>query len=292
MGSTTNPDEEFCERFYADVSDVNSISVAYTEAAERADFIRRHNNARIAAEHAELDGYRKRARELVAKIAEQRAHHLPVFTRPPTFKVEADLDLRFAERLAKLVYEKDVSLLSGKVWNYVSESSVKAEEIGSSSAQRIAARARRPTAEEVAAATATLAAHYRLDPEETRLGLLYVAASKKATERALNATPEEADQLKGMKRLRSLALDLYQRRSVAELLPRALKNQQQCDFASQLAGTSRELRKLEDQLRVEPRTPKDGLVTKADARRKAFQRQNSLKKPTYDPILRSVAKAF
>ena len=119
---------------------------------------------------------------------------------------------------------------------------------------------------------ASVAEDFGLDPEEARIALLYAAASKEATQRALTATPAEATRLKGMKRLSSLTLDLYQRLKVAATLPRFLVDERQADLASQLSGTSREVRKLEETLFGEPRTLKDPLVTKAEAQRKTYGR--------------------
>jgi hypothetical protein len=132
--------------------------------------------------------------------------------------------------------------------------------------QEILQLADRPLAQ----ALALVAERFGLDPEEADLALRYAAAAKEAAQRALTATPEEATRLKGMKRLASLTLDLYQRLKVAVLLPRVLTDERQADLASQLSGTSYELRKLEKNLFGKSRTPQDNLITKATARRMAW----------------------
>jgi hypothetical protein len=130
-----------------------------------------------------------------------------------------------------------------------------------------------PTLEEVAAAAATLAAHYSLDSAETHLALRYAAASKEATERALTATPEQAERLSAIKRLRSLALDLYQRLKVVLLLPSVLADERQYLAAGQLNGTFYNIQKLEKQL-DEPRTPKDPLIAEASGKARDWLRDH------------------
>ena len=120
--------------------------------------------------------------------------------------------------------------------------------------------------------SAATAEDYGLDREEAHFALLYAAASKEATQRALTATPDETARLKGMKRLASLTLDLYQRLKAAVLLPRILVDQRQADLAGQLSGTFKELSKLEETLFGEPRTRKDDLVAKAGGQATAWRR--------------------
>ena len=127
--------------------------------------------------------------------------------------------------------------------------------------------------------SAETAAYYGLDQDEAHLALLYAAASKEATQNTLTATPEEAARLKCMKRLASLALDLCQRLKVAALLPKVLVDERQADLAGQLSGTSQELCKLEKTLFGELRTPKDDLVTNAEAGRRAYRRANPVSEP-------------
>jgi hypothetical protein len=112
--------------------------------------------------------------------------------------------------------------------------------------------------------SAETADDYGLDQEEAHLALLYAAAAKEAAQRALTATPEEATRLKGMRRLASLTLDLYQRLKLAVLLPPRLTDERQSDLAGQLVGTHQQLRKLETTLFGDPRTPQNDLVTMAN----------------------------
>src|SRR5271165_3567705 len=111
---------------------------------------------------------------------------------------------------------------------------------------------------------------YGIDPKEADLGLRYAAASRELAQRTLTATPDEAKRLKGMKRLASLTLDLYQRLKVAVLLPSRLTDERQADIGGQLEGTSQELRRLEKTLFGASRTPHDNLVSKANVRRKVW----------------------
>jgi hypothetical protein len=121
--------------------------------------------------------------------------------------------------------------------------------------------------------------HFGLDPQEAILALRYAAASKDATRRAVTATPEQIERLKGMKRLRSLALDHYQRLKAIVLLPSVLEDERQCHMADQLIGTCLEMRKLEIQLGV-PLTPKNPLFSYANRRRTAFRRADPTLKRT------------
>jgi hypothetical protein len=130
---------------------------------------------------------------------------------------------------------------------------------------------------------APAAKHYGLDLEETHRALCYAAASKKLTQRTLTATPEEATRLKGMKRLASLALDLWQRREVFKGVPGRLTDEREYDLASQLASTSQHLRKLEKTLFDKVLTPIDDQVTKAETRRSAYRIANPITSDTPTP---------
>jgi hypothetical protein len=127
--------------------------------------------------------------------------------------------------------------------------------------------------------SAETAEDYGLDQDEAHLALLYAAASRELAQRTLTATPDEATRLKGMKRLASLTLDLYQRLQAARQLPPRLTDERQADLAGQLAGTSQHLRKLEKTLFGKARTPIDDLVTKAETRRSAYRRDNPEPEP-------------
>jgi hypothetical protein len=128
-----------------------------------------------------------------------------------------------------------------------------------------------------------IAKRYGLEHEEAHLALCYAAASRDATLRNLTASPDEAKRLKGMKRLRSLTLDLYQRLRVAASLPRVFVDERQYNHAVQLGGTSQELRRLEETLFGEPRTPKDELVIQADRSRLAYRRTHPTQPKTPTP---------
>jgi hypothetical protein len=112
---------------------------------------------------------------------------------------------------------------------------------------------------------------FGLDEQETDLALRYAAAAKEALQRALTVPLEEAERLKGRKRLRSLMLDLYQRQKAAVLLPRVLEDERQCHLADQLVGTHQQIRKLESKFGLSV-TDKGPLIKKADAQRMAYRR--------------------
>lgn len=143
------------------------------------------------------------------------------------------------------------------------------------------------TNDEILASTAD---RYGLDPQEADLALRYAAASKEATQRDLTATPEEAARLKGMRRLASLKLDLYQRLQVAARLPRILVNERQYNCVNRLRATFNDLHELEKALFGEPRTERDDLVKKAGGQTTAWRRTHQEPETAATPRPNTIAR--
>ena len=128
-----------------------------------------------------------------------------------------------------------------------------------------------PDADAIVTATATVAAHNRLDTTELKLLLEYGRTAKAAAQQAtINA--QETERLNDLTRLSELRLKFYQRSQAAELLGGGVTNDLQAKAANNLGRICGETRALETQLFGTPTTDRTQLVKKLDAQRMAYRR--------------------
>ena len=112
----------------------------------------------------------------------------------------------------------------------------------------------------------SVATHYRLDAEELHLSAMAAVAGSEVAARAVSADPEELRELRDVRRLWNLRLDLHQKSKVAAGFPELL-NEAQYRFAKSLEKTANEIRTLEVKLFGPDRVSEKGEIVSEIKRR-------------------------